>query len=127
MSTIKRFEEIKAWQNARILTRVVYSLSSDKGFSKDFSLKDQIRRSAISIMSNIAEGYESHTQPMFIKYLGLAKASAGELRSHAYVAYDLEYISVEELQKIIEISERISRQIYRFIQYLKTQSNRERL
>ena len=84
MGTIKRFEEIKAWQNARILTQLIYHLSSEEVFSRDYSLKDQIRRSAISIMSNIAEGFESHTQPLFIKYLGLARASAGELRSQVY-------------------------------------------
>jgi four helix bundle protein len=127
MATINRFEEIKAWQNARRLTWKIYTISSSNLFSKDYNLKDQIRRSAISIMSNIAEGFESHTQPMFIKYLGQAKASAGELRSHAYVAYDLEYISGDELRDILETSEIISRQIFRFVQYLKGQPNRHRM
>ena len=127
MGTINRFEEIEAWKNARVLTRFVYQLSSNRALSKDFFLKDQIRRAAISIMSNIAEGFESQTHPMFIKYLGQARASAGELRSHAYLALDLEYISEQELREINKKAEIISRQIYRFVQYLKTQSNRQRL
>ena len=127
MGTIKRFEDIKSWQNARILTQLVYQLSSEEVFSRDFSLKDQIRRSAISIMSNIAEGFESHTQPLFVKYLGLARASAGELRSQVYIAFDLKYITEKELKKLLDIAEKVSRQIFRFVHYLKRQHNPERM
>jgi len=127
MGTIKRFEDIKSWQNARILTQLVYQLSSEEVFSRDFSLKDQIRRSAISIMSNIAEGFESHTQPLFVKYLGLARASAGELRSQVYIAFDLKYITDEELKKLLDIAEKVSRQIFRFVQYLTRQHDPERM
>ncbi|MEW6028330.1 MAG: four helix bundle protein [Chloroflexota bacterium] len=80
--TIKRFEEIEAWQTARELARRVYSLTDEGKFSRDFGLKDQIRRASVSVMSNIAEGFESQTQSQFIRYLGVAKASAGEVRSH---------------------------------------------
>jgi four helix bundle protein len=75
MSTIKRFEEIEAWQTARELTRRVYAISSDGVFSKDFGLRDQIRRAAVSIMSNIAEGFESRTRGLFVEFLGRAKGS----------------------------------------------------
>ena len=69
MATIKRFEDIEAWQTARALANLIYSLSSTDPFAKDYGLKDQIRRSAVSVMSNIAEGFESRTQPLFINYL----------------------------------------------------------
>ena len=81
MSTIVRFDEIQAWQTARELTRLVYRLSGQGVFAKDFGLRDQIRRAAVSVMSNIAEGFESQTQPQFVRYLALSKGSAGEVRS----------------------------------------------
>ena len=81
MPTITRFEEIEAWQTARELTKSVYTVTDEGKLSRDFGLKDQIRRATVSIMSNIAEGFESQTQTLFIRYLGIAKASAGEVRS----------------------------------------------
>jgi len=78
-------------------------------------------------MSNIAEGFESHTQPQFIKYLGYAKASVGEIRSQLYIAYDLGYLSKGELDEIKKLTEIISGQIYRFVQYLRTLPNSDRL
>ena len=90
MPTITRFEEIEAWQTARELTRLIYEYTEDGKFARDFGLKDQIRRASVSIMSNIAEGFESQTQAQFIRYLGIAKASAGEVRSQLYVVRDLQ-------------------------------------
>jgi four helix bundle protein len=119
MSTIMRFEDIQAWQTARELTRFIYSLSGKGAFSKDFGLRDQIRRAAVSVMSNIAEGFESQTQAQFIHYLGLAKGSAGEVRSQAYVALDIQYISSEEFKNLIEMADKNSRQLARFITYLE--------
>jgi four helix bundle protein len=81
MTTIRRFEEIEAWQTARELTRSIYALSEDGAFSRDFGLRGQIRRAAVSIMSNIAEGFESRTEVLFIELLGRAKGSSGELRA----------------------------------------------
>ncbi|MCD4801575.1 MAG: four helix bundle protein [Anaerolineales bacterium] len=127
MGTISRFEEIEAWKNARELTKQIYQLSAIGAFSRDFGLKDQIRRAAVSIMSNIAEGFESQTQALFIKYLGVAKASAGELRSQLYVALDLGYISPEDLENTISLAEKVSRQIYRFVKYLQSQSDPKRI
>jgi four helix bundle protein len=80
LPTITRFEDIQAWQTARTLTQALYRLSNQGSFARDFGLRDQMRRAAVSILSNIAEGFESDTQAQFIRYLGLAKASAGELR-----------------------------------------------
>ncbi len=122
MAAIKRFEEIHAWQAAREITRQVYMLSDEGKFGRDFGFRNQIRRAAVSVMSNIAEGFESNTQAQFINYLGHAKASAGEVRSQLYIAYDLRYISKEQFHFLIDQIQKCSSQIYRFIYYLKDQS-----
>jgi four helix bundle protein len=127
MPTIMRFEEIEAWQTARELTRLIYSLTEETKFSRDFGLKDQIRRASVSIMSNISEGFESQTQLQFIRYLGLAKASAGEVRSQLYVSHDLEYISQEQFTKAFAMAEKASRQIARFIAYLEAHPQSQKL
>lgn len=127
MPTIKRFEEIEAWQTARELTRLVYSITEEGKFAKDFGLKDQIRRACVSIMSNIAEGFESKTQPMFIRYLGIAKASAGEVRAQLYVANDVKYLNDEQFAKLFDVAEKSSRQLSRFISYLESQPNTYRV
>jgi four helix bundle protein len=88
MSAITRFEEIQAWQTARQLTNLIYNLTGHPAFAKDFGLKDQIRRAAVFVMSNIAEGYESRTDTQFINYLGNARESAGEGRAQLYIALD---------------------------------------
>jgi len=122
MATIRRFEEIEAWKTARELTKLIYALSNQGKFERDFGLKDQIRRAFVSVMSNIAEGFESKTQPQFIKYLGDAKASAGEVRSQLYVTRDLEYITSEDFNKTFVLAEKASGQIARFIAYLEQNS-----
>ncbi|HMX74598.1 MAG TPA: four helix bundle protein [Anaerolineales bacterium] len=127
MPTIRRFEEIEAWQTARELTRLVYSITEEGKFAKDFGLKDQIRRACVSIMSNIAEGFESKTQPAFIRYLGIAKASAGEVRAQSYVANDVKYLSDEQFAQLFDIAEKSSRQLSRFISYLEAQPNTYRV
>jgi len=120
MPTITRFEEIEAWRTARELTKLIYSFTEEAKFSRDFGLKDQIRRASVSIMSNISEGFESQTQAQFIHYLGIAKASAGEVRSQLYVAHDLDYITQEQFTKAFSIAEKTSRQTARFISYLES-------
>lgn len=127
MPTITRFEEIEAWQTARELTRLIYSFTEEAKFSRDFGLKDQIRRASVSIMSNISEGFESQTQAQFIRYLGLAKASAGEVRSQLYVSRDLDYITQEQFTKAFATAEKASRQIARFISYLETHPQSQKL
>ena len=113
MAKFNSFEEIIAWQKARILNKEIYELTnSNQLFSKDFGLRDQIRRCSISISSNIAEGFERQTTKEFIRFLYIAKASAGEFRSQLYLAYDLNYINESEFErinlKIIDISKLIS-------------------
>ena len=127
MGTISRFEEIEVWQNARELTKQIYQLSALGEFSRDFGLRDQIRRAAVSIISNIAEGYESQTQSLFNKYLGIAKASAGEVRSQLYIASDLGYLSPEDLKNTINLTEKVSRLIYGVVKYLQSQPNPKRI
>ena len=128
MSTITQFEEIDAWITARELTRMIYTHTDQGGFAKDFGLKNQIQRASVSIMSNIAEGFESRTQAQFLDYLGHAKASAGEVRCQLYIAIDLGYLNEEQFQRVFDLADKASRQIYRFMSYLEThpQSRRTR-
>jgi four helix bundle protein len=120
MPTITRFEEIEAWQTARELTKLIYEFTDAGKFARDFGLKDQIRRAAVSIMSNIAEGFESQTQAQFIRYLGVAKASAGEMRAQLYISHDVNYLTDEKFSKLFQMTEKASRQIARFISYLES-------
>ena len=127
MSTIIRFEEIEAWKTARELTNQVYGFTGSGEFSRDYGLRDQIQRAAVSVMSNIAEGFESQTQALFINYLGSAKASAGEVRSQLYIALDQKYITEEQFKDTYDLVDKASRQIYRFIVYLQSQPNSRRV
>ena len=120
MPTIRRFEEIEAWQTARELTRMIYSITEEGKISRDFGLKDQLRRASVSVMSNIAEGFESSSQALFIRYLGIAKASAGEVRSQLYVARDVAFLNDQQFSTLFQLVEKASRQISRFMSYLET-------
>jgi four helix bundle protein len=121
MGTIRRFEEIEAWQTARELTQLVYDLSNQGSFARDYALRDQMRRAAISVMSNIAEGFESRTRPLFVQFLGVAKGSAGELRAQSYVAFDVGYLSEEQFQQLFDLVDKCSRQLSRFIRHLQNE------
>lgn len=127
MTTAKRFEELEVWQNAKDLTNLVYKVSTDGAFARDFGLRDQMRRAAVSIMSNIAEGFESQAQATFIKYLKHAKGSAGELRAQLYTTRDQGYVSEGNFSEIFSLAEICSRQLARFIQYLESQPNARRI
>ena len=127
MAAILRFEEIEAWQTARELTKLVYQLSNQGAFSRDFGLRDQMRRAAVSVMSNIAEGFESRTRPLFVDFLGRAKASCAEVRAQAYVCIDVGYVSQDEFEHVTLLGDRCARQIRGFINYLQrsTQAHAE--
>jgi four helix bundle protein len=127
MPTITRFEEIDAWKTARELTRMVYSLTEQGSFARDFGLKNQIQRAAVSVMSNIAEGFECRTQAQFLDYLGHAKASAGEVRCQLYVASDLQYINQDQFNMVFNLADKSSRQIARFMSYLETHPQSRRV
>ena len=117
---IIKFEDIEAWKEARVLTKMVYKITKKNAFAKDFGLKDQIRRAAVSIMSNIAEGFTSHSKASFIKFLIYARSSSSEVKSQLYVALDQGYIKQEEFNKTYEQSSKTARLINGFIKYLKT-------
>lgn len=114
----EKFEDLRAWQTARALTNHVYALSTKEGFKNDWALKDQIRRAAVSVMSNIAEGFESRTRPQFIDFLGTAKASAGEVRSQLYVAQDQGYLNDDEFESVSDLADKVSRQLYHLLRHL---------
>jgi len=118
MATIERFEDLEAWQRARELTNVIYDMSDVGAFARDFGLRDQIRRAAVSIMSNIAEGFESRTSRLYIEHLGRAKASCGEVRAQLYLAHDRQYVSGEVFEQTLALAESVSRLTHGLIRYL---------
>jgi four helix bundle protein len=115
---IRRFEDIEAWQLARELTRMVYRLTQKQAFAKDYGLKRQIQDAAGSSMHNIAEGFDSETNPEFIRFLRYAKRSCTELQSELYVALDEAYISKNEFDGTYEQARRARAAIRGFINYL---------
>ncbi|MBR9987102.1 MAG: four helix bundle protein [Desulfosarcina sp.] len=122
MASLKKFEDIEAWQKARELTRVVYALSGSGTFARDFGLRDQIRRAAVSVMSNIAEGLERGGSAEFSQFLAIAKGSAGEVEAQLYVAFDQKYISKAQFDSIRAIAASTKKLIAGCMNYLK-QSN----
>ena len=92
MATFKRFEEMHSWQSARDLVKLVYEVTKQSGFNRDFALRDQIRRAVISVMSNIAEGFGTGTDADFVRFLGYARRSTSETQSQLYAALDQGYI-----------------------------------
>ena len=127
MAGITRFEEVEAWKTARQLTNMVYELGNQAGFNRDFGLRDQIRRASVSVMSNIAEGFESRTDIQFINFLGFARASAGEVRAQLYVALDQRYIADEQFKETYALVEICARQIAKFISYLESNPRKRRV
>jgi four helix bundle protein len=111
MSTtkIEKFEDLIAWQKARELTKNIYQVTTQGDLSRDFGLRDQIRRSSVSIMSNLAEGFERGGRSEFHQFLVYAKGSCAELRSQLYVALDVEYIDVVTFQNLDNLARETSR------------------
>lgn len=104
MSRIEKFEDLIAWQKARVLSREIYKVTRASKFSKDFSLVDQIRRASISVLSNIAEGFERGGRSEFHQFLVVAKGSCAEVRSQLYVALDAEYLAQAEFKQLYDIA-----------------------
>jgi len=109
MKKVTKFEDLIAWQRARELTREIYTITSIGKFEKDFGLKSQIQRACVSIMSNIAEGFDRGGRAEFHQYLVVAKGSCAEVRSQLYVAHDIGYISNEQFDKLKKITIEVSR------------------
>ena len=118
MATIERFEDCDAWRKARELTREIYKISAIGDFSRDFALRDQIRRAAISVVSNIAEGFERDGDKEFRQYLALAKGSAAEVRAQLYVALDAGHLRKEDFDQLYQLGSETSRLIAGFMRYL---------
>jgi four helix bundle protein len=106
---IERFEDLIAWQKARFLTARIYIATSDGDFAKDFGLKNQIQRAAVSVMSNIAEGFERSRPAEFHQYLSMAKASWAELRSQLYVAFNIGYLAEVQFQELMALAQEVAR------------------
>jgi four helix bundle protein len=118
MATLKSFEELECWQDARVLTRDVYALLQSKGFRRDYDLLRQTRRSAVSVMANIAEGFHRHSRRDFLKFLDYSRASLAETVSHFYVALDQGYITDNDLTAIKGTAEKVGRKINALVAYL---------
>lgn len=118
MARIEKFEDIEAWQKARELTQQIYAVSNGGAFVRDFGLRDQIRRASVSIMSNIAEGFERGSNKEFIQFLYIAKGSAGEMRAQLYVALDQKYIDQNSFDELKRHVSEVSRMISGLISYL---------
>jgi four helix bundle protein len=106
---IERFEDFIAWQKARKLTADIYRVTSEGSFARDFGLKDQIRRAAVSSMSNLAEGFERGRPAEFHQFLSIAKASCAELRAQLYVALDVGYISLPTFDRLMAQATEVGR------------------
>jgi four helix bundle protein len=119
MPTFRRFDEIEAWQKARELTKIVYKLSGHGAFARDFGLRDQIRRASVSIMANIAEGFERDGTGEFVQFLAVAKGSAAEVLSHAYVALDQGFISKENFDDLAAKTAEVGRMLAALMTYLR--------
>ncbi|HEY4761601.1 MAG TPA: four helix bundle protein [Thermoguttaceae bacterium] len=114
------FEELHIYQRARELTNGVYAKTREKAFARDYGLADQIRRAAVSIMSNIAEGFERGSTTEFIQYLYIAKGSCGEIRAQLQIARDQQYISAADYDHFCGLCRRVSGMISNFISHLQS-------
>jgi four helix bundle protein len=119
MATFERFEDIEAWQKARELVKAVYGVTADGAFARDFGLRDQIRRAVVSVLSNIAEGFERGGDKEFSQFLAVAKGSCGEVRAQLYVALDQRYINEEQFDTLSGNAVQISRLLAGLMTYLR--------
>ena len=126
MGKIQKFEDILSWQKARELTREVYAHSKTGAFAKDFGLRDQIQRASVSIMGNVAEGYDRGGDKEFIQFLSVSKGSCGEVKSHLYVALDQQYINPPQFNQLYNLADEVGRLLAGFMAYLKQSDLRGR-
>ena len=108
MRKIEKFEDLIAWQKARVMTAEIYRLTQTGSFARDFGLKNQIQRAAVSVMSNIAEGYERKRNTEFHQYLSIAKSSCAEVRSQLYIAFDIGYIDRAQFDHIMPLANEVA-------------------
>jgi four helix bundle protein len=115
---IKKFEDLESWKKARKLTNRVYEATAEGSFTRDFGSKNQIRRASISILSNIAEGFERGGDKEFLQFLAIAKGSCGEVRAQLYIAVDQGYLSQELFERLLNNADEIGRMISGLMKYL---------
>lgn len=120
MDKARRFEDLLVWQESRKLVQNIYRVSE---LWKDYGLRDQIRRAAVSIVSNISEGYERETREELVRFLYIARGSAGEVRAQLYVAIDLKYLSQHDFELIYDIADHIIRMLAKLIETTKTRKH----
>jgi len=116
---VQEFEELNVYQRARELTNRIYELTREGAFARDFGLVDQIRRASVSVMSNIAEGFERGTNAEFVQFLYIAKGSCGEVRAQLSIAFDQKYISSTDCSELTDCCRRISGMLSNLINYLR--------
>jgi four helix bundle protein len=119
MATIKKFEDIQAWQKGRELKQAVYQQTKRGDFARDFALREQIRRAAISVTANIAEGFERDGNREFVQFLSQSKGSTGEVQDHLYTALDEKYISQADFDVLYNQAAEVSRLTASFMNYLR--------
>ena len=116
---IEKFEDIRAWQQARELTNLVYDLTEQVRFAKDFRLRDQAQGAAGSIMHNIAEGFDDGSDIEFIRFLKYARRSASEVQSEIYLALDRKYVTSDDFQRVYDMATTTKKSINAFVAYLR--------
>ena len=125
--TFKKFEDCEVWQLGRVLVKEIYALTREGDFARDFGLKDQIQRAAISISSNVAEGYARRGNKEFVKFLWIAKGSAAEVQSQLYHAKDLGYIDAAAFEKMYNSANLVQVKLYHLIQSLTSTIDRQKV
>jgi four helix bundle protein len=119
MATFSRFEEINAWEKARELTKAIYAVRNQGLFNKDIGLREQIRRASVSVMANIAEGFDRGGKKEFIQFLSISRGSLGEIKSHLYVALDMNYIDQQTFDSLYKAADDINCMVFRLMAYLQ--------
>lgn len=119
MANIEKFEDIEAWKHSRAVAKLIYEITSRESFSKDFALVNQMRRASISVVSNIAEGFERNGDKEFVQFLLIAKGSCGEVRAQLYIALDQNYLDQNTFGAINSKLTETSRMISGLIKYLR--------
>ena len=119
MATFQHFTDIEAWQQARGLTNGIYTVTKERTFSKDFELRKQIRSASVSVMSNIAEGFERNGTAEFVQVLSIAKGSTAEVASQLFVALDQCYITTKQFEALTQLATETSRKIGGLMRYLR--------
>jgi four helix bundle protein len=119
LPTFRKIEDIQAWQKARQATKMIYELTGNGMFAKDFGLRNQIQRACVSIMANIAEGFGRRSDKEFANFLNMAHGSISETQSHLYVALDLSYIDHQSFTKLYDLLDEVSRMTLVLAQHLR--------